>query len=151
MKFKNIQPSQFKKPWRRVTRVFIHCSASDHASHDDVSVMHQWHVQRGWSMVGYHFFIKKDGTLQTGRPLWKTPAAQRGHNRNTIAICLHGLKKDKFTSAQFNTLKELCREINMSYNRRITFHGHCEVSAKSCPVFDYKKVLNLRSNGELGI
>ena len=29
--------------------------------------------------------------------------------------------------------------------------GHCEVSAKTCPVFDYRKVLNLSGNGHLNI
>ncbi len=141
----------FKKPWRKVDRVFVHCSASDHPHHDDVSVMDKWHKQRGWSGVGYHFFIKKDGTLQAGRSLRKTPAAQGGNNRGTIAICLHGLQKSAFTEAQFDTLRELCKEIDDAYKGKITFHGHKEVSPKSCPVFDYKKVLKLDSKGHLGI
>ena len=32
----------------------------------------------------------------------------------------------------------------------ITFHGHCEVSNKTCPVFNYKNVLNLDSLGNIG-
>lgn len=131
--------------------MFIHCSASDHPDHDDVSVMDKWHRQRGWSGVGYHFFIKKDGTLQAGRHLERVPAAQAGHNRGTIAICLHGLNEDLFTESQFRTLKQLARDINLSYNGRVTFHGHKEVSAKSCPVFDYKQVLELDGSGNLGI
>ena len=141
----------FRKPRRRVDRVFIHCSASDHAHHDDVSVMDRWHKERGWSEVGYHFFIKKDGQLQEGRSLEKTPAAQGGHNRATIAICLHGLDKDKFTENQFDTLKDLCRKIDSEYGGQVTFHGHTEVSAKTCPVFDYKKVLKLDRHGNLGV
>ena len=133
-------------PSRYVDRVFIHCSASDHAHHDDVKVMRKWHLARGWSDVGYHFFIKKDGTLQEGRPLRRVPAAQGGHNSGTIAICLHGLDKDKFTCEQFKTLNKLCDDIKKVIP--VTFHGHTEVSAKTCPVFDYKKVLNLNNKGE---
>lgn len=136
---------------RNVDRVFIHCSASDDPLHDDVAVMDLWHKQRGWSGVGYHFFIKKDGTLQEGRPLWKVPAAQAGHNVDTIAICLHGLLESKFTQEQFDTLKDLCRMIDDAYNGEVTFHGHREVARKACPVFDYKNVLQLDSNGNLGI
>lgn len=139
------------KPNRKVDRVFIHCSASDHAHHDDVSVMDKWHKQRGWSGVGYHFFIKKDGTIQSGRSLEKTPAAQGGNNRGTIAICLHGLDKDKFTDEQYSAVIKLCQELNNLYDGNLTFHGHCEVSAKSCPVFDYKKILKLNSIGQLGV
>lgn len=141
----------FKKPRRWVNRVFLHCSASDNPAHDDVSVMDAWHKARGWSGVGYHFFIKKNGTIQVGRPIEQVPAAQGGNNAGTIAICCHGLLKEKFTEAQFNAVRALCKDINNAYNGRITFHGHCEVSSKTCPVYDYKAVLKLDKNGKLGI
>ena len=149
--FKKICPKEFKKPKRWVNRVFIHCSASDHAAHDNAKTMDRWHKQRGWRGIGYHFFIRKDGTLETGRPLSRNPAAQKGHNSGTIAICLHGLRKNKFTNEQFKTLKRLCIVIDDQYDSNITFHGHREVSAKSCPVFDYKKVLKLDKKGNLGV
>lgn len=138
----------FDKPERSIDRVFIHCSASDNPKHDDIDVIRGWHVnERGWSDVGYHFFIKKDGTVQNGRDLTKTPAAQKGHNTGTIAICVHGL--EIFTGAQFAALRSLCNEINRSYTY-ITFHGHNEVNPnKTCPVFDYKQVLNLDSDGAM--
>lgn len=140
----------FEKPHRAVDRVFLHCSASDNPTHDDVTVMRDWHVNgRGWSDVGYHFFIKKDGTIQAGRPLSKTPAAQAGHNTGTIAICCHDLKKEKFTRAQYDAVISLCKEIDAAYSHEITFHGHCEVSPKSCSVYPYKEVLGLDENGSM--
>lgn len=141
----------FKKPQRPVINVFIHCSASDHADHDDIKIIDEWHKKRGWSEVGYHFFIKKNGELQKGRDLEKTPAAQQGHNSGSIAICLAGLNIEKFTDDQFNTLRGLCYLINVAYKKNVTFHGHCEVSSKSCPVFDYREVLKLDSKGHLGL
>jgi hypothetical protein len=141
----------FQKPSRIVDRIFVHCSASDHASHDNVATMRRWHLERGWSDVGYHFFIRKDGTLERGRPLNRTPAAQRNHNSGTIAICLHGLREEKFTEAQLTTLRNWCFEVNEAYNGSVTFHGHCEVAAKACPVIDYKSVLKLDRFGRLGL
>lgn len=146
----------FNKPNRFVDRVFVHCSASDQASHDNIATIHRWHTDRpprgrGWSDVGYHYFIRKDGTLENGRPLERIPAAQRGHNKGTIAICLHGLDKSKFTDLQFDKLKSLCLEINNSYDGELTFHGHREVASKACPVFDYKSVLRLDAFGRLGL
>ncbi|MBK0329110.1 peptidoglycan-binding domain-containing protein [Rhodobacteraceae bacterium F11138] len=141
----------FTKPNRDVDRVFLHCSASDNPSHDNVATMRQWHKARGWSDVGYHLFIRKSGQLEAGRPLEKTPAAQRGNNRGTIAICLHGLDEEKFTEAQFDTLRSLCVQINNAYKGDLTFHGHREVAAKACPVFDYKAVLKLDRFGRLGL
>jgi len=138
----------FTKPSRKIHRVFIHCSASDYPQHDNIATMKAWHLARGFSDVGYHFFIRKDGTLEYGRDCETTPAAQRGHNLNTLAICLHGLKVEKFTEAQFKTLKALSKEIADNYEN-ISFHGHCEVSVKACPVFDYQKVLDLDLYGSL--
>lgn len=138
----------FRPPTREIDRVFLHCSASDVPAHDDVSVMRDWHVNgNGWSDVGYHYFIRKDGTVQEGRSVEKTPAAQQGHNRGTIAICCHGLKVHNFTPAQYASVVELCGQINRVYNGEVTFHGHCEVSSKTCPVYPYKEVLGLDEDG----
>jgi N-acetyl-anhydromuramyl-L-alanine amidase AmpD len=137
----------FAKPSRLVDTVFLHCSASDAPEHDSVDVMTQWHKKRGFSEIGYHFFIKKDGVIQKGRNLEKDPAAQEGYNKGTIAICLHGLDVNKFTTQQFKSLIDLCHAIKDSYNKPIRFRGHKEVAAKACPVFDYKNVLKLNNNG----
>ena len=140
----------FKKPKRAVDRVFLHCSASDREDHDDVKVMRKWHVEdKGWDDVGYHFFIRRDGTVQPGRDLEKTPAAQRGHNTGTIAICLHGLAVEKFSKAQFKSVIALCQEIDKACEGQVSFHGHCEVSSKTCPVFPYRKVLGLDAHGSM--
>ena len=138
---------KFAKPARPVSRVFLHCSASDRPEHDSAAVIDAWHKQRGWAGIGYHFFIRKDGALEPGRDLEKTPAAQAGNNTGTIAICLHGLELDKFTDAQFQTLRQLCDQINQAYGGTVSFHGHCEVSDKTCPVFDYVGVLGLGKGG----
>lgn len=135
----------FIVPNRKVSKVFLHCSASDNPVHDDISIIESWHLQRGFSEVGYHFFIKKDGTIQFGRSLEKVPAAQQGHNAGTIAICTHGLKD--FTEESLMAVQTLCEEINHAYDGKITFHGHREVSSKTCPVYDYKTLLNLDDSG----
>jgi len=141
---------KFIKPRRKVTKVYLHCSASDHPNHDNAATMDAWHKARGWSGIGYNFFIRKSGLIEIGRDINKIPAAQAGHNRGSIAICSHGLAIEKFTEEQFNSLRDISGQIDDAYNSRITFHGHCEVSAKACPVFDYKAVLQLDKHGHLG-
>ncbi len=125
----------FCKPTRKVNRVFLHCSSSDIPSHDDVEVIRAWHLNRGFDDIGYHFFIHKNGKISRGRDMEKTPASQKGHNIGTISICLHGYRIEKFTYAQFKSLKTLALEINKAYYERISFHGHCEVSSRACPIF----------------
>lgn len=139
----------FARPKRRVSKVFLHCSASDLDAHDDISVIKRWHVmERGFSDVGYHFFITRNGAIQFGRSLEVAPAAQQWHNTGTIAICVHG--NSRFTESQMKSLKKLCREIHASYQGNVTFHGHCEVDkGKTCPVFDYRVVLGLDADGRI--
>lgn len=137
----------FNKPQRKVNKVYIHCSASDVKAHDNIEAIREWHIQDNkWSDVGYHYFIRKDGTIEEGRGLEIIPSAQKGHNTGSIAICLSGLDIDLFRQKQLESLVNLCKEINKVYSK-ITFHGHCEVSNKECPVFDYKNILNLDDEG----
>ena len=138
---------RFTAPVRRIDRVFLHCSASDRPEHDNAATIRQWHLARGFSDIGYHFYVRKDGTVERGRGIEITPAAQEGHNRNTIAICLGGL--EAFTDEQFDTLRDLCGQIH-AVLPGVTFHGHCEVNpGKECPVFDYRAVLGLNVTGRM--
>jgi len=147
-KWKYESDIEFSIPGRLVNTVFLHCSASDVVSHDDISVMKRWHmVDNKWSRVGYHFFINKNGNIQEGCPIEQIPIAQKGHNTGSIAICLHGLKKSNFTAAQLESVKKLCKAITDSYDKKIRIRGHKEVSSKSCPVFDYKTTLGLNAEG----
>lgn len=142
----------FSKPSRTVNTVFLHCSSSDQDHHDDISVIRGWHKnERNWSDVGYHFFITKNGDIQEGRSLNKNPAAQKNYNENTMAICVHGLKLEKFTEKQFESVKKLCNAINDAYGNKMRFRGHVEVDTvgKTCPVFNYKSVLSLDSGGHI--
>lgn len=140
---------QFITPNRHVDTVFLHCSASDQPHHDDISVIRDWHVNgNGWSDVAYHYFITSKGEIQPGRSLEKSPAAQAGFNGGTIAICVSGLSR--FSEVSLFACRELCLTIKKEYEllgQVIRFRGHREVSNKTCPVFDYKALLNLNANG----
>jgi len=134
---------------RSVSRVFIHCSASSVPEHGNVNVIREWHLKRGWTDIGYHYVIPFSGEVQIGRDIELDPAAQKGHNANSIAICVHGLRVNDFTVNQYNALVRLCGIIDLECD--VSFHGHCEVSDKSCPVFDYKSVLGLNNLGKISV
>ena len=138
---------EFKKPNRVVRTVFIHCSATDNPKHDNVPTIRRWHKKRGFNDIGYNFYISKDGTIHNGRPINTVPAAQKGHNRGSIAICVGGLAE--FTDDSLEALRMLCRAIDTSYGGAIIFRGHREVANKTCPVFDYRVVLNLNDKGRM--
>lgn len=137
---------EFVKPIRDVDRIFLHCSASDNESLrglDMVYEIRRWHMKRGFSCIGYNYLIDKAGKVMKGRTLELKPAAQRGHNTGTIAIMVHGLALDRFPAVALDACHDLCADINEAYGGMVSFHGHKEVSAKACPVFDYKTLLKL--------
>lgn len=145
MKFDIIDLPNIKKPKRMVNRVFLHCSASDRPEHDNPQTMEKWHIERKFKEIGYHFYIDKSGHIYEGRSLNTNPAAQAGHNANTIAICCGGLKT--FTVEQKRAVRALCLYLEHLI-KGLTFHGHCEVNAgKTCPVYPYKEWLELNDNG----
>ena len=142
----------FIKPKRPVTRVFLHCSASGAAHLSGqrlVDEVRKWHLARKFSDVGYHYLIDKAGKRMPGRPISKMPASAKRNNARTIAIMVHGLDIDKFTPESLAACKALCAEISEAYRGRITFHGHCEVSNKTCPVFPYRELLSLDRFGRM--
>lgn len=138
----------FTAPRRQVSRVFIHCSANDETRYSGkrlVETVRKWHLARGFSDVGYHYLIDKGGAVLSGRSLEKVPAAQRGHNTGSIAICVHGLafSDDWCESVQAEALRKLCLEIHHAYSGIVGFWPHNAVANKSCPVFDIEDVLDL--------
>lgn len=124
---------------RKIDTIVIHCSASDHHSHDDVSVMRKWHLDKGWSDVGYHYFIKKDGTLQAGRDERKPGAHAKGFNATSIGICLHGLEEKNFTEDQFKTCAALINVLVDKYDIKTIIPHNFVNKHKSCPVFNVPK------------
>lgn len=144
---------EFTKPKRHVDRVFIHCTASD----KDLTVgqIRAMHKRRGWNDIGYHFLIRRDGEIKAGRPLEKTPAAQLGNNTGTIAICLNGL--ETYTIEQIRSLIDFCVAVDDAYQDDdgtlsvplVSFHGHCEVANKLCPVLAYREILRLDEGGHM--
>lgn len=118
---------------RPVDKIILHCSASDDPK-QTAAMIDSWHKARGFSKIGYHYFIRLDGTIERGRGLDEVGAHAEGHNKTSIGICLAGLTK--FNNAQFDSLRQVLRQLKLIYPRA-TVHGHREFSSKTCPVFDY--------------
>ena len=76
---------------RNIKEIIIHCSATREGQDISVDTIRKWHVEgRGWSDIGYHFYIDINGDIQKGRDIAKIGAHCSGHNRNSIGICYCG-------------------------------------------------------------
>lgn len=88
---------------------------------------------RGWSDIGYHFVVRRDGTLEKGRPLEQRGAHVKGWNRKSIGIVWVGRKE--IMKDQYHTLLSVLRGMMNMYGISIdNVLGHGEIDhLKTCP------------------
>lgn len=126
---------------RKINQIILHCSDSDYPQHDNVETIRQWHLERGWKDIGYHYVITKDGRIRWGRALELYGAHCIGQNKDSIGICLCGRKE--FTQAQFKSLQVLILRLMDRYNlTKEDVYGHNHYNKlKSCPNFNIAEAL----------
>ncbi len=137
---------------RRVNLIVVHCSDSPFG---DAALIDHWHHARGWRGIGYHFVILNgypdeesyiqrrpkfylDGVVENGRPLDRIGAHVRGHNRNSVGVCLIG--KRQFTQQQFKSLVRIIEQLKADHPE-LSVAGHYELlkpgdTPKTCPNID---------------
>ena len=141
--------------------IIVHCSASKFGNAAEIT---RWHLERGFSTIGYHFVIlngqvgaKKynkwfDGNIETGRPIdddkWfetdEIGAHALGHN-NTIGICLIG-ESNSFTVRQLRSLTLLLRVLKKQFGE-ITVYQHSDFEPKKpfCAGLSKEQMLKLNN------
>jgi len=130
---------------REITEIIIHCSASPNDRGDTAEDVHRWHLERGWSGIGYHYIIERIGKLIGGRPLYWEGAHAKGHNKNSIGICLMGT--DEFDEHQWSMLSYLITHLMLKFPDAKVM-GHNEISNKTCPNFDVQQWVGEFKNKE---
>lgn len=125
---------------REIHEYILHCSATEEGKQFDVDDIRRWHLDRGWSDVGYHYVILQDGTIQLGRPLELVGAHCKGRNKNSVGICYIGGLRDRepadtMTWSQFYAVYRLVTSLNIVLGKRVPLRGHNEFSEKACPSF----------------
>jgi len=132
------------KQLKSVDYLVVHCSATPETMDIGVEEIRRWHRQRGWMDVGYHKIIKRDGTIEDGRPITAPGAHARGFNHVSIGICLvGGVESDKktpesnFTHAQWDALGTLLVDLKTVHRAaRVLGHRDLPKVNKACPSFD---------------
>lgn len=110
--------------------IVLHHAAAKSCSAEKV---HQWHLNNGWSGIGYHYFIRKDGQIYRGRPENVVGAHATNYNSKSIGICFEGdFTVENVPKAQLEAGKELVAYLKDKY--KITnVKGHKDLMATSCP------------------
>ena len=135
--------------------IVIHCAATRPSVNIGAKEIDTWHKRKGWSGIGYHFVIRRNGKIEVGRSLDTIGAHAYGYNRVSWGICLAGgisedrVPEDNFTDEQYESLENLLTTLhNKEPDAEIV--GHRDLSPdidgdgviekwewkKECPCFD---------------
>ena len=135
---------------RYINEIIVHCSATAEGKDFTVADIKKWHLARGFSDIGYHYVIYRDGSINKGRDESKIGAHCTGHNSHSIGVCYIGgcasdskTPKDTRTAAQKAALVKLLKQLKAKYPRA-KIYPHYKFAAKACPSFnaeeEYKNI-----------
>ena len=138
-------PARLKKSRRTINEIIIHCTATPEGRECSVEEIRRWHIQRGFTDIGYHYVIHLDGRIENGRDVDIAGAHCTGHNTHSIGVVYVGgcakdgkTPKDTRTEAQKAAIADLLIDLRKLYPRA-AIHGHRDFAPKACPSFDATK------------
>lgn len=135
---------------RPVRRIIVHCSLTRPDQDIGAEEITRWHVnENGWSDIGYHYVIRRDGTLEAGRPLSREGAHCKGNNDDSIGICLVGGRKlylatkesmheFNYNIEQLSTLQSIIKILNDTFGPLRVSGDRDWHPDKWCPGFDVR-------------
>ena len=152
-----ISGTSLKKSRRTINEIIIHCSATKEGEDYSVADITKWHKRRGFTTIGYHYVVYRDGSVHEGRNINISGAHCSGHNTRSIGICYigglaqDGKTKDTRTEKQKKALLALLKDLKKLYPKAKII-GHRDTSPdrngngiiepfewiKGCPCFDAK-------------
>ena len=122
-------------------RIILHHAEAVKCTADDI---HKWHLNNGWAGIGYHFFVRKDGSIYRGRPEDTLGSHAKGANSDSIGICAEGsYMSETMPEAQKQAIKELVAHLKSKYG--ITkIQRHKDVTSTDCPGtnFPFNEIVN---------
>lgn len=116
-------------------KIILHHSASKETNVESIDSHHR---DNGWSGIGYHYFINKEGEIYQGRPEGAIGAHAYKNNTDTIGICLEGnFEEELVTEKEYNSLIELMSYIAIKYPIKDVIE-HKAVFSTACPGKNFK-------------
>lgn len=140
-------------------KITVHCSATQPKADIGAAEIRKWHKDKGWSDIGYHAVIRRNGTVEKGRPETQTGAHVAGHNTDNLGVCLvgginaEGKAENNFTPEQMAALAGVVKAWQEKYRIPDSeVRGHRDWSPdkngdgkitpneylKDCPCFDVR-------------
>lgn len=127
-------------------KIVLHNADASSCTIQDINV---WHKNNGWIGCGYHFFIRKDGSIYKGRPENAIGAHCQGSNTGSLGICFEGdYMKETMPAVQYNAGIKLIKYLTGKYGP-LEIYGHKELYNTDCPGINFPlsdfKVIKVKS------
>ena len=115
---------------RSTSRIILHHAAASKCSAQQI---HSWHLANGWVGIGYHFLVRKDGSVYRGRPEDTVGAHAGNNNYDSIGICFEGnFMTETMPVIQKWAGQELVQHLKDKYSIS-KVQKHSDVNATGCP------------------
>lgn len=143
---------------RRITRIFVHCTASHQSTTTEKSLRDEF-KKKGWKRPGYHYVVKTDGNIILMLDEELVANGVKGYNAHAIHVAwiggidaTHTDGIDNRTEAQRAALFDLLTKLKLRYPDALIM-GHRDISPdlnhngtvdpweyiKQCPCFSAMK------------
>lgn len=124
-------------------RIIVHNSGV--TVRQSVEIIHNYHKNtRGWAGIGYHFYVRTDGSIYRGRPEDTIGAHATGANSDSIGICFEGnYDEETMSDIQIKAGQELVAYLKSKYSIS-KVQRHSDVGKTSCPGtnFPFDEIVN---------
>lgn len=115
---------------RSTSRIILHHAAASKCSAQQI---HSWHLANGWVGIGYHFLVRKDGSIYRGRPENTVGAHAGNNNYDSIGVCFEGnFMTETMSEVQKRAGQELVQYLKDKYGIS-KVQKHSDVNATGCP------------------
>jgi N-acetyl-anhydromuramyl-L-alanine amidase AmpD len=125
---------------RIISLIIVHCSAVRPDQQSSAAQIDTWHRQRGFHLgIGYHYVVRRNGSVEQGRPEYMVGAHCMNHNRHSIGVCyeggldIRGQPADTRTAAQKAALRRLLEDLHRRYPQALIVGHHDLNPQKDCP------------------
>lgn len=131
----------------KTTGIVLHHAEANGCTVYDIN---RWHKNNGWAGIGYHFYVRKDGSIWTGRKIDQIGAHAGSNtskptykynnwaNQETIGICAEGrYTTETMPEIQKQAIVWLCKYCIGKYPTINRIYRHKEISSTDCPGANY--------------
>ena len=131
----------------KTTGIVLHHAEANNCTVYDIN---RWHKNNGWAGIGYHYYVRKDGSIWTGRKIDQIGAHAGSNsskptykyenwaNKECIGICAEGrYTTETMPEIQKAAIVWLCKYCIEKYPTITRIYKHKEISSTDCPGIRY--------------